>query len=109
MPLARMGVVLSSSNRWVEPYFRAHAPDTLAIHLTRMRMASRARAALDAAAAEAVEAAKLVAEARVDVIDLQWVINDSLGEPCPLDCDLDGGGVGATDLQSLVNTILHIE
>lgn len=71
VPLARMGVVLSSSNRWVEPYFRAHAPDTLAIHLTRMRMASRARTALDAAAAEAVEAAKLVAEARVDVIDLQ--------------------------------------
>ena len=71
VPLARMGVVLSSSNRWVEPYFRTHAPDRLAIHLTRMRMASRARAALDVAAAEAVEAARLVADAGVDVIDLQ--------------------------------------
>lgn len=71
IPLARLGVVLSSSNRWVEPYFRAHGPDTLGIHLTRMRMASQARAALDVAAAEAVEAARLVADARVDVIDLQ--------------------------------------
>jgi maleate isomerase len=71
MPLARMGVVLSSSNRWVEPYFRAHAPESLAIHLTRMRMASLARTKLDEARAEAVEAARLVAEARVDVIDLQ--------------------------------------
>lgn len=71
MPLARLGVVLSSSNRWVEPYFRAFAPDTLGIHLTRMRMASQARAALDVAAADAVAAARLVADARVDVIDLQ--------------------------------------
>jgi maleate cis-trans isomerase len=71
MPLARLGVVLSSSNRWVEPYFRAHGPDTLAIHPTRMRMASQARAALDVAAADAVEAAQLVADARVDIIDLQ--------------------------------------
>jgi maleate cis-trans isomerase len=71
IPSARLGVVLSSSNRWVEPYFRAHGPETLAIHLTRMRMASQARAALDVAAAAAVEAARLVADARVDVIDLQ--------------------------------------
>jgi maleate cis-trans isomerase len=71
MPLARLGVVLSSSNLWVEPYFRAYAPDTLAIHPTRMRMASQARAALDVAAADAVEAAQLVADARVDIIDLQ--------------------------------------
>jgi len=71
IPRARLGVVLSSSNRWVEPYFRAHAPDELAIHPTRMRMAAQARAALDIAAAEAVAAAQLVANARVDVIDLQ--------------------------------------
>jgi maleate cis-trans isomerase len=71
LPLARMGVVLSASNRWVEPYFRAYAPDTLAVHVMRMRMAAQARAALDVATSESVAAARLVAEARVDVIDLQ--------------------------------------
>ncbi|MDX1486455.1 MAG: hypothetical protein R3229_18435 [Alphaproteobacteria bacterium] len=70
-PRARLGVVLSASNRWVETYFRAFAPAALGIHVTRMHMAGRARENLDLAAAQAVEAASLVAEARVDAIDLQ--------------------------------------
>lgn len=69
-PRAHLGVVLSASNRWVEPYFRAFAPDALGIHVTRMRMADRT-AGLARVRADALAAAALVADAGVDALDLQ--------------------------------------
>ncbi len=114
VPRARLGVVLSSSNRWVEPYFRAHAPQTLAIHLTRMRMASLARTRLQQAATEAVEAAKLVAEARVDVIDLQATgLVMAMGadaETAVTDAIEDATGIPAyTATQALVEALRALE
>jgi maleate isomerase len=71
LPRARLGVVLSASNLCVEPYMRAHAPEALGIHVTRMHMASQVRADFEETAAESVEVARLVAAAKVDAIDLQ--------------------------------------
>jgi maleate cis-trans isomerase len=71
LPRARLGVVLSSGNWPVETYFRAYAPPTLGIHVTRMRMGSgggRAPADIDR---DVLGAAALVADAGVDLIDLQ--------------------------------------
>jgi maleate cis-trans isomerase len=71
LPRARLGIILSSGNRTLEPYFRTHAPAALSIHVTRMRMGSagkRARGDLDA---DALAAAELLADAGVDAIDLQ--------------------------------------
>jgi len=42
----------------------------------------------------------------VGATDLQLVVLSILGNPPPYDCDLDGGGVSATDLQKLINVIL---
>ncbi len=71
LPVARMGVILSSSNRCVEPYFQAHAPDGLGLHYTRMRMAAGLRGDAQEVTEAAIAAAGFLADARVDVIDLQ--------------------------------------
>ena len=65
---ARLGLIVSSSNRMVEPYFRAFAPTTLAVHVTRMRMRDRP---LSEIAGEVERAAELLADAKVDLIVLQ--------------------------------------
>ena len=70
-PTARLGVILFSGNRPLEPYFRALAPEQLAIHITRMQMGSGGQRARDEIQFDAVRSAELLAEAKVDVIDLQ--------------------------------------
>lgn len=71
MPLAHLGVILSAGNRTVEPYFRAFAPERLGIHVTRMRMGSGGVKAPEKIFADAVQCAGLLADAKVDLIDLQ--------------------------------------
>jgi maleate cis-trans isomerase len=70
-PRARLGIVLSASNRMVEPYFRAYAPASLGLHMTRMHMAAGNVGGPEEIKAEAVAAARLAGAARPDVIDLQ--------------------------------------
>ncbi len=70
-PTAHMGVILSSGNPTVEPYFRTFAPDRLGIHVTRMRMGSGGQRARGDLQADAVRCAGLSADAEVDVFDLQ--------------------------------------
>lgn len=71
LPGARIGIILSSGNQFVEPYFRAYGPQDLGIHVTRMRMGSRTRKAPAEIQAEIIQCAGLLADAKVDVIDLQ--------------------------------------
>lgn len=70
-PRARIGIILSSGNRTLEPSFRALAPDGLGIHVTRMRMGSGGRRKQTDMDGEALRAAELLADANVDAIDLQ--------------------------------------
>lgn len=70
-PRARLGVILYSGNRTVEPYFRTNAPQSLAIHVTRMRMGSGGLRSREDMFADIIAAAEMLAEAGVDVIDLQ--------------------------------------
>jgi maleate isomerase len=70
-PAARLGIILSSGNRTLEPYFRALAPAGLGIHVTRMRMGSGGKRARGDIEAAALQCAELLADARVDAIDLQ--------------------------------------
>lgn len=44
----------------------------------------------------------------VDALDVQLVINALLGLPVSCDCDVDGGGLSATDLQSVINAALDL-
>jgi maleate isomerase len=71
MPLAHLGVILSSGNRTVEAYFRAFAPKRLGIHVTRMRMGSGGVKTPEKIQADAIQCAELLADAKVDLIDLQ--------------------------------------
>jgi len=71
IPTARLGVILSSGNRTVEPYFRKFAPVNLGVYATRMRMGSGGRKAADDIQIDALAASELLADTGVDVIDLQ--------------------------------------
>jgi maleate isomerase len=70
-PTARLGIILSSGNRTLEPYFRAFAPEALGLHITRMRMGSAGKRTKEDIAADAIQCAALLADAGVDAIDLQ--------------------------------------
>ena len=71
LPQARLGVILSSGNWPVETYFRAYAPPTLGIHVSRMRMGSGGERAPADMEQDALNAAALVADVGADLIDLQ--------------------------------------
>ncbi len=71
LPVARMGVILSSSNRCVEPYFQTHAPEAFGFHYTRIAMAAGMRVGDQDVKDAFHTAAAYLAHARVDVIDLQ--------------------------------------
>lgn len=68
---ARMGIILSSSNRMVEPQLRHFAPAGLEVHVTRMRMSSKFGRTPQQIADDIVAAARLLADAKVDVIVFQ--------------------------------------
>ena len=71
LPTARLGVIVSSGNRTVEPYFNIFGPSNLGIYATRMRMGSGGRNTAEDIVADALRSAELLADAGVDVIDLQ--------------------------------------
>ena len=71
LPTARLGVIVSSGNRTVEPYFNIFGPSNLGIYATRMRMGSGGRNKAEDIVADALRSAELLADASVDVIDLQ--------------------------------------
>jgi maleate cis-trans isomerase len=68
---ARIGIILSSSNRVVEGQLRAFAPPELAVHVTRMRMAKSRTQAISEQIDIILRAAELLADAKVDLIVLQ--------------------------------------
>lgn len=71
VPKARMGIILSSSNRVLEPQVRHFAPAGLEVHFTRMRMSSKFGRTAQQVADDIIGAARLLADAKVDVIVFQ--------------------------------------
>jgi hypothetical protein len=45
-------------------------------------------------------------DALVGATDVQWIVNATLGMGVPYECDIDGGGVTAGDIQKIVNAVL---
>jgi maleate isomerase len=68
---ARMGVIISSSNRMVEPQLKHFGPPGLGIHITRMRMSTHRKRSMPEQMDIILGAAQLLADAKVDVIVLQ--------------------------------------
>jgi len=71
LPTRGLGLIVSAGNRTVEPYFRKFGPEQLGVFATRMRMGSGGGRTMDEIAEDATVAAKLLTDAKVDVICLQ--------------------------------------
>jgi hypothetical protein len=45
-------------------------------------------------------------DGRMSAVDVQLVVNGALGLPVPPEADVDGGGITATDVQTVINALL---
>ncbi|MEE8443789.1 MAG: hypothetical protein V3S44_00465 [Alphaproteobacteria bacterium] len=70
-PRARLGFIIPSSNRLVEPQIQLHAPDGVAVHFTRIGMTNRHKAPLPELMPRFALAAELLGDSTCDVIVLQ--------------------------------------
>jgi maleate isomerase len=71
VPRARIGFIIPSSNRMVEPQMHRLMPAGVLPHVTRIRMTNRHKAPLDQLLPRIVAAAELLADSKCDVTVLQ--------------------------------------
>ena len=64
-PLARIGLIIPSSNRLTEPQLRHFAPPELGIHVTRLQMTGKWNRPLSALTEDIQRAASALADAKV--------------------------------------------
>jgi maleate isomerase len=67
-PLARIGLIIPSSNRLTEPQLRHFAPPSLGIHVTRLQMTGKWNRPLSALAEDIQRSASALADAKCDII-----------------------------------------
>jgi maleate cis-trans isomerase len=67
-PLARIGLIIPSSNRLTEPQLRHFAPPELGIHVTRLQMTGKWNRPLSALTDDIQRAAGALADAKCDII-----------------------------------------
>ena len=67
-PLARIGLIIPSSNRLTEPQLRHFAPRELGIHVTRLQMTGQWNRPLSALGDDIQRAAGALADAKCDII-----------------------------------------
>jgi maleate isomerase len=70
-PRARIGFIIPSSNRMVEPQVQRWMPAGVSPHFTRIGMTNRHKAPLDQLLPRMLEATSLLADSKCDVIVLQ--------------------------------------
>jgi maleate isomerase len=68
---ARIGLIIPSSNRLVEPQLNRHAPDGVAVHLTRLRMTGEYHKPIADLLPDIAGAAGTLSDARCDPIVFQ--------------------------------------
>ena len=68
---ARIGFIIPSSNRMVEPQAQQHMPQGVQAHFTRIGMTNRHKAPLDVLLPRILDAAELLADSQCDVTVLQ--------------------------------------
>src|SRR5919107_1282931 len=67
-PLARIGLIIPSSNRLTEPQLRHFAPPELGIHVTRLQMTGKWNRPLSQLTDDIKRAAGALADAKVDIV-----------------------------------------
>jgi maleate isomerase len=110
LPTAHLGVIVSSGNRTVEPYFNAFGPSNMGVYATRMRMGSGGRNQAEDIVADAIRGADLLTDAGVDVIDLQatgiMMERGPDGEAAVVKSIVDATGIAAyTATQAVVEAL----
>ncbi len=71
VPRARIGFIIPSSNRMVEPQMQRFMPSGVVPHVTRIGMTNRHKAPLEQLLPRITDAAELLADSKCDVIVLQ--------------------------------------
>src|SRR5436309_11584518 len=71
VPRARIGFIIPSSNRMVEPQMHRFMPAGVVPHFTRIGMTNRHKAPLEELIPRITQAADLLADSKCDVIVLQ--------------------------------------
>ena len=71
VPRARIGFIIPSSNRMVEPQMQQFLPAGVVPHFARIGMTNRHKAPLDEMLPRITHAAELLADAKCDVVVLQ--------------------------------------
>jgi maleate isomerase len=71
VPRARLGFIIPSSNRMVEPQIQRFVPDGVVGHFTRIGMTNRHRAPLDQLMPRILDASELLGDSKCDVTVLQ--------------------------------------
>src|SRR3954468_14211685 len=71
IPRARLGFIIPSSNRMVEPQMQRFMPAGVVPHFTRIGMTNRHKAPLQQLISRITAAADLLADSKCDVIVLQ--------------------------------------
>ncbi len=71
VPCARLGFIIPSSNRMVEPQMQRYAPSGVVPHFTRLRMTNRYRKPLNELLPEILNSASLLMDAKCDLIVFQ--------------------------------------
>ena len=71
VPRARLGFIIPSSNRMVEPQIQRFVPDGVVGHFTRIGMTNRHRAPLDQLMPRILDACELLGDSKCDVTILQ--------------------------------------
>ena len=74
-PRARVGLIVPSSNRMVEPHAASYTPNDVACHVTRLRMTGPHFMSLDELLPKVTEAARLLNDAKCDPIVFHCTAN----------------------------------
>ena len=105
-PRARMGLIIPSVNTYSEPQFNHFAPEALGIHVARARVAGEWKRPLPEMKNEIADAAKLLSDARPDVIVFHCtdtsMTQGPQGEGKILDIVKDATGIDAMATSRLV-------
>jgi maleate isomerase len=105
---ARIGLIIPSSNRMVEQEMVRHTPPGVVAHIARLRMTGDHRCALDALLPRVDEAARMLLDARCDVVAFHCTSN-STSEGVAGEAKLLGAlrAAGATHATTTATAIRH--
>ena len=110
-PKARIGVILPTSNRMIEPQFIHYAPDNLGVHFARARITGKWEAPVAKLLPEIARAASTLADSNPDLIVFNCTATSmkegTAGDALILDTIRKETGIDALSTAGAVNDALH--